>query len=49
MVKNLAVMQETQESSVRSLGQEYSLEEKMATHSSILDLKIPWTEEPGEL
>ena len=47
MVKNLAVMQETQESSVQSLGQEYSLEEKMATHSSILAWEIPWTEEPG--
>ena len=47
MVKNLAVMQETQESSAQSLGQEYSLEEKMATHSSILAWEIPWTEEPG--
>ena len=40
-------MLETQESSVQSLGQEYSLEEKMATHSSILAWEIPWTEEPG--
>ena len=32
---------------VQSLGQEYTLEEKMATHSSILAWKIPWTEEPG--
>ena len=31
------------------LGQEDSLEEGMATHSSILDWKIPWTEEPGGL
>ena len=34
---------------VRSLGQEYPLEKEMATHSSILAWKIPWTEEPGEL
>ena len=40
-------MQETQESRVRSLGQEDPLEEKMATHSSILAWKIPWTEESG--
>ena len=32
---------------VRSLGQEDSLEEGMATHSSILAWRIPWTEEPG--
>ena len=32
---------------VRSLGQEDQLEEKMATHSSILARKIPWAEEPG--
>ena len=34
---------------VQSLGQEESLEEGMATHSSILDWRIPWTEEPGGL
>ena len=34
---------------VRSLGQEDSLEKEMATHSSILAWKIPWTEEPGGL
>ena len=39
-------MQETQ---VRSLGQEDPLEKGMATHSSILAWKIPWTEEPGKL
>ena len=39
MVKNLLAMQETQ---VRSLGQE----DRMATHSSILAWKIPWTKEP---
>ena len=46
MVKNLPAMQETQ---VQSLGQEDSLEKGMATHSSILDWRIPWTEEPGRL
>ena len=34
---------------VRSLGQEDSLEEGMATHSSVLACGIPWTEEPGGL
>ena len=34
---------------VRSLGQEDPLEKEMATHSSILAWRIPWTEEPGEL
>ena len=42
-------MQETQESQVRSLGQEDALEEEMATHCIILAWKIPWTEEPGGL
>ena len=46
MVKNLPAMLET---SVQSLGQEDALEEEMATHSSILSWKIPWTEEPGGL
>ena len=45
-VTNLPAMQETQ---VQSLGQEESLEKGMATHSSILDWRIPWTEEPGRL
>ena len=36
-----------QETHVRSLGQEDPLEEGMATHSSILAWRIPWTEEPG--
>ena len=45
-VKNLLAMQETW---VRSLGQEDPLEEGMATHSSILAWRIPWTEEPGGL
>ena len=42
-------MQETQEMQVRSLGWENPLEEKTATHSSILVSNIPWTEEPGGL
>ena len=46
MVKNLPAMQETR---VRSLGQKDPLEREMATHSSILAWKIPWTEEPGRL
>ena len=46
MVKNLPAMGETQ---VRSLGQEDSPEKGMATHSSILAWRIPWTEEPGGL
>ena len=41
-VKNLPAMQETQ---VRSLGQEDPLEKGMATHSSILAWRTPWTEE----
>ena len=45
-VKNLPAMQETQ---VQSLGQEDPLEEEMATHSSILVWRTPWTEEPGGL
>ena len=46
MVKRLPTMQETW---VRSLGREGPLEKEMATHSSILAWKIPWTEEPGWL
>ena len=42
-------MQETYEKQVWSLGQEDPLEKVMATHSSILAWKIPWTEEPGWL
>ena len=44
MVKHLPRMQETW---VQSLGWEDLLEKEMATHSSILAWKIPWTEEPG--
>ena len=39
----------TQETRVQSLGQEDPLEKEMATHSSTLAWKIPWTEEPGRL
>ena len=46
MVKNSPAMQETW---VQSLGLEDPLEKKMATHSSILVQRIPWTEEPGSL
>ena len=46
LVKNLPAMQETW---VRSLGWEDSLEKGTATHSSILAWRIPWTEEPGRL
>ena len=46
MVKNLPTMQETW---VRFLGQENSLEKGMATHSGILAWRIPWTEEPDSL
>jgi len=42
-------MQERQEIPVQSLSQEDPLEKEMATHSSILTWRIPWTEEPGEL
>ena len=44
-VKNLPAMQETQEMQVQFLGQEDPLDEEMATHSSTLAWKIPWTEE----
>ena len=46
LVKNSPVMRETQ---VRSLGEEDPLEKEMATHSSILGCRIPWTGEPGGL
>ena len=48
-VKNSPTMQETLEMWVWSLVQEEPLEEEIATHSSILAWKIPWTEEPGTL
>ena len=46
IIKNLPAMQETW---VPSLGQDDPLEKGMATHSSILDWRIPWTEEPDGL
>ena len=46
MVKNLFAMQDTQ---IQSLNQEDPLEKEMATHSSILAWRIPWTEESGGL
>ena len=42
-------MQDPQESQVGSLGGKDPLEEEMATHSSILAWRIPWTEEPARL
>ena len=45
-IKHLPAMRETQ---VQSLGQEDPLEKEMATHSSTLAWRIPWTEEPGRL
>ena len=47
VVKNMAAMQEPQETWVQYLGWEDSLEEEMATHSCILAWRILWTEEPG--
>ena len=46
LVKNLPAMQETW---VQFLGWEDPLEKEMATHSSILAWRIPWTEKPGGL
>ena len=46
MIRNLPAMPKTQ---LQSLNREDPLENGMTTHSSILALKIPWTEEPGRL
>ena len=46
VVRNPPAKQETR---VQSQGREYPLEKEMATHSSIVAWKIPWTEEPGGL
>ena len=46
LIKHLPALQKTQ---VQSLGWEDPLEKEMATHSSILAWRIPWTEEPGGL
>ena len=48
-MKNLPAMQEMQEASVRSLGQEDPLEEGIAAHSSIFAWKLPWTVKTGGL
>ena len=48
-VKNLPAIQELQETWLRSLGQEDPLEKEVATHSSILAWRIPWTEEFSRL
>ena len=45
-IKNPPAMQETK---VQSLSRKDPLEKEMATHSSILTWRMPWTEEPGEL
>ena len=45
-VKRLPTMREIR---VQSLGRDYLLEKEIATHSSILAWKIPWTEDPGRL
>ena len=49
MAQTVERLPTVQETGVRSLGQEDPLEKEMATHSSILAWKIPWTEEPGWL
>ena len=49
MVKNRLPVQKTQEMHVRPLGREDPLEKEMATRSSILAWRIPWTEESGGL
>ena len=49
VVKDLPASAETQEMGVRSLGREDPLEKEMATHSSILAWRIPWTVEPDRL
>ena len=49
VVKNLPPVQEMQETRIPSLGWKDFLEEEMATHSSILAWRIPWSEEPGGL
>ena len=48
-IRKTPAMQELKEMQVQSLGQEDPLEEEMATHSSTLAWKIPWTEKHGKL
>ena len=47
MVQTIKNQSATQETQVRSLGQEDPLEKRKATHSSMFAWRIPWTEEPG--
>ena len=49
MAQRLKCLSAMRETWVRSLGREVPLEKEMATHSSILAWRIPWTEEPGGL
>ena len=49
VIKNPFAGQEMQETQVQSLGWEDPPKKGMATHSTILDWRIPWTEEPGIL
>ena len=49
VMKNLPEIQETQEKWVQSLGGKDPLKEEMATHFSMLDWEIPWTEKPDRL
>ena len=49
MAQRLKCLLAMQETWLRSLGQEDALEKEMATHSSVLAWRIPWTEEPGGL
>ena len=49
LIKNLPAKRETPEAWVQSLGQEDPLQKGMATHSTILAWRIPWTEEPSGL
>ena len=49
VAQRLKCLPAVQETWVRSLGREDPLEKEMATHSSILAWRIPWTEEPGRL
>ena len=49
IVKSLPAVQASLGQEVPSLGQEDALEKEMATHSSILAWRTPWTEEPGRL
>ena len=49
MARNSPAIQETRETWVRSLDQEYPLEKEMATHSGVIAWRISWTEDLGGL